>query len=650
MLAVAFIIVNANWVMMSEKASAPVFLRRTISATAKPLSEDPSAAASDNNDSDMTSHSTPEGEPMKRSRKRSPGTPGTNVHSACAGISVHNALLKLGTPPPDARIGSKHLPWLRLSEWEIMNLRKKMKKNAKWHPSDDMVRRELVAAGRGPRNYAMARDRHLQHGATFIDEDNSEKDALDRQFDPSNLDNLEPNQGMKLNEAKKRKREALSGSNGRPLNEMKRHHGLATRSSSRETQTEQDLERIVGEDDRNDDAGLSHTKPPEKPGKTRTTNKEALVIFAEIVKDYEEKKRLGDDAMVIVMQGHAGEAYLIALKEHLKEEEAFLSSSKAPTCPTPLSRRKTDYARLKALVKDLSPDLPDFMERILLILEATSLYPETEQLVHFDKAEPTKTSDGTHRLINMESWLPKGIPKRAGKEIQLPPYPEWPSVKEYAGHLDALKRVHEQAQHADVIDLDNYPSSVTNGSSGPRSESPNNPSEYEDSSPGESVSARNMTEQERHSLRSRTQKTSEKTSTQLQPSRLNRPTNSGTKHPSLSVAGISKDASPTMATLDRTSSLNSSSASATTSPNTVIGASDDLSSATSLSNEARPPKALRFMSQIPKTQPPPFNLKKQGQGEKVNKTIQNKAPPKAAGRSAFKHQRLADFMIHGKFT
>lgn len=86
-------------------------------------------------------------EAKQQSRKRPQGAPGTNAHSASAGISVHNALLNLGPPPPDARVRSKHLPWLRLTDQEMMSLRKRMKKNAKWRPSDEMTIRSTDIAG-----------------------------------------------------------------------------------------------------------------------------------------------------------------------------------------------------------------------------------------------------------------------------------------------------------------------------------------------------------------------------------------------------------------------------------------------------------------------------------------------------------------------
>lgn len=147
-------------------------------------------------------------EAKQQIRKRPQGVPGTNVHSAYAGISVHNALLNLGPPPPNAKVGSKHLPWLRLTDWEMMNLRQRMKKNAKWRPSDEMIKKELSELGRGPRGYAKAKEEATIRGVEFLDEDSVENQGLHRKTLLSDKPFLGPNRGMILNQAKKRRREA----------------------------------------------------------------------------------------------------------------------------------------------------------------------------------------------------------------------------------------------------------------------------------------------------------------------------------------------------------------------------------------------------------------------------------------------------------
>ncbi|KAI8635553.1 hypothetical protein F5Y19DRAFT_14534 [Xylariaceae sp. FL1651] len=58
--------------------------------------------------------------------------------------------LKWLQPPPDNAVpGSDDAPWLQLTPYELAKLRKRMKKNAAWSPSNTMIARELNALGRG---------------------------------------------------------------------------------------------------------------------------------------------------------------------------------------------------------------------------------------------------------------------------------------------------------------------------------------------------------------------------------------------------------------------------------------------------------------------------------------------------------------------
>lgn len=80
------------------------------------------------------------------------------------------------TPPPeDALLGSKHRPWTHLTEYEMYKLRKKMKKNHTWEPSDVMIRRELAEKGRGWENYWKAKAAAKENGTPFIDIESTEK-------------------------------------------------------------------------------------------------------------------------------------------------------------------------------------------------------------------------------------------------------------------------------------------------------------------------------------------------------------------------------------------------------------------------------------------------------------------------------------------
>ncbi|EXJ85620.1 hypothetical protein A1O1_05986 [Capronia coronata CBS 617.96] len=98
------------------------------------------------------------------------------------------------TPPPeDAEIGSKYKPWTHLTEYEMYKLRKKMKKNHNWEPSDVMIRRELADRGRGWENYYRARAEAQANGTSFIDIDSVERlnPKIEKVEKSAKIDNVE---------------------------------------------------------------------------------------------------------------------------------------------------------------------------------------------------------------------------------------------------------------------------------------------------------------------------------------------------------------------------------------------------------------------------------------------------------------------------
>ena len=149
--------------------------------------------------------------PRKERAPRPAGQMGTNVHSAVAGISTSNALMLLSPPPPDAKLGSDHAPWMRLTEYEMAKLRKRMKKNAIWAPSDTMIRRELSDAGRGPDAYYRAKQNAEEGGEDLVDCDDLANKDKNRPLLPGEIP-LDVktklfNKGMSLNVQKKKKKE-----------------------------------------------------------------------------------------------------------------------------------------------------------------------------------------------------------------------------------------------------------------------------------------------------------------------------------------------------------------------------------------------------------------------------------------------------------
>ncbi|RMZ87190.1 hypothetical protein DV736_g5585, partial [Chaetothyriales sp. CBS 134916] len=80
----------------------------------------------------------------------------------------HVSYRKPTPPPDDAELGGKFRPWTHLTEYEMYKLRKKMKKNHEWEPSQVMIRRELESRGRGWDNYYKAKAEAEKNGTSFI--------------------------------------------------------------------------------------------------------------------------------------------------------------------------------------------------------------------------------------------------------------------------------------------------------------------------------------------------------------------------------------------------------------------------------------------------------------------------------------------------
>ncbi|GIZ39652.1 hypothetical protein CKM354_000302700 [Cercospora kikuchii] len=218
-------------------------------------------------------------ESLKSRGPRAPGQPGTNAHSAVAGISTSNALLALTEPPPDAAKGSKWLPWVKLTEWEMAKLRKRMKKNAIWVPSQTMVRRELKNLGRGIAGKEAARVEAEANGTTLVDEHNEvdptkvvisgeETDQINAMLGPQVYEDDEDadaeliNRGMRLNEAKKLKRQRLLEEQALQA-QLAREQGVEPPSDSGKTASPEGQKKRKRE--ATPAAGTSKTAGPKSP-------------------------------------------------------------------------------------------------------------------------------------------------------------------------------------------------------------------------------------------------------------------------------------------------------------------------------------------------------------------------------------------------
>ncbi|EPE10273.1 phd-finger domain-containing protein [Ophiostoma piceae UAMH 11346] len=142
---------------------------------------------------------------------RQPRLPGEEPY-----ISTSSALAKLKPPPENAIIGSSDAPWLQLTPYELAKLRKRMKKNASWTPSETMIARELKLLGRNLDAFNTARKVAEEEGLSFdgsLPKPTIESDGVARvsmgalTVDAAMAaeDNHLSNRGMRLNEAKKQK-------------------------------------------------------------------------------------------------------------------------------------------------------------------------------------------------------------------------------------------------------------------------------------------------------------------------------------------------------------------------------------------------------------------------------------------------------------
>lgn len=202
--------------------------------------------------------------PKSASRPRA--TPINSV--ALSAAAAANAAALLNPPPENAVIGSADAPWLQLTQYELAKLRKRMKKNATWTPSETMIARELKTLCRGPDAYREAKRKAEEEGKPFDPKIpapvmNSVSGAPELPAGAISVDSLAvedvptSNRGMKLNEAKKLKREAMARLAAEEAGEVPRDTKEAKHSLARPAST----------------AGDSPKKDKPRPNNSRSNNK-----------------------------------------------------------------------------------------------------------------------------------------------------------------------------------------------------------------------------------------------------------------------------------------------------------------------------------------------------------------------------------------
>lgn len=156
--------------------------------------------------------------------------------------SVQLTTTPLRPPPENAVAGSEDAPWLQLTPWELAKLRKRMKKNSAWVPSDTMINRELKTLGRGYDGWASAKRQAEEEGLPF--EPTLPKPIVDDVTGVEHLpmgavsldsaiaaeDKTLTNRGHELNKAKKIKKDRLSDQAAKEAEESARRFALMARN------------------------------------------------------------------------------------------------------------------------------------------------------------------------------------------------------------------------------------------------------------------------------------------------------------------------------------------------------------------------------------------------------------------------------------
>lgn len=221
----------------------------------------------------------------------------------CGGASSTNPD---GTPIPP-----RLLPWNQLTKEELAKLRKRMKKNAGWTPSVTMIVRELELLGRGPNN--MDAFREQWEGKDWVIVDPEEGGIGDPTKILPDIEGRE-NKGMRLNQAKKRKREEEKAERYREAERQ----GLDPEEEERKIEAaEQDRQRQLAQQKR------KKKREEEEAARLRDirekSEREALERAEQERAILEQKLREADEAR-IKAETEAAEAKKLA-EEERKERE-----------------------------------------------------------------------------------------------------------------------------------------------------------------------------------------------------------------------------------------------------------------------------------------------------------------------------------------
>lgn len=157
-------------------------------------------------------------------------------------VRLQRTTTVLRPPPENAVAGSEDAPWLQLTLWELSKLRKRMKKNSAWVPSDTMINRELKTLGRGYDGWSSAKKAAEEAGVPF--EPTLPQPIVDAATGSQHLpmgavsldsalaaeDKTLTNRGHELNKAKKIKKNRMSDQAAKEAEESARRFALVARN------------------------------------------------------------------------------------------------------------------------------------------------------------------------------------------------------------------------------------------------------------------------------------------------------------------------------------------------------------------------------------------------------------------------------------
>lgn len=182
-------------------------------------------------------------------------------------VTTSNALTVPG-PPEDTKLGGKDMPWLRLTEREITELRGKLKKTAEWHPSEDLINYELALRERGLEAYKTAKARAEAEGTEFVDCVGIENSSTARKLNANNR-NKEQNETNKLEKPSLPREHQLDVVAG----EQSTQRSASAKDHQKELQRASSTEKPAGQPSKNH-FDRQDTDPRKTPSQSASTGEE----------------------------------------------------------------------------------------------------------------------------------------------------------------------------------------------------------------------------------------------------------------------------------------------------------------------------------------------------------------------------------------